>query len=261
MQSWLSDFAGYRHSVTKTTIEGWLSQFGDKDRDLAARILDAVDFYDAARIGAQFRSALSALPGWSEKPSKRVGQWRFAPYSSSSGQSGDAMIHHFRLANRLDNESCDDMFIYRSEIERARLGPDDTLVFVDDLTASGAQVCETWTQKLFEDLVVGIGNVYLVVVLAGKGAKGEIRKKTKLRLVPGHILDERDDIFSTECKWFSESEKKTILDYCERADPMAPKGFGQTGYVLVFQHRCPDSSIPLLHVANKKWTSVFPRHD
>jgi hypothetical protein len=31
--------------------------------------------------------------------------------------------------------------------------------------------------------------------------------------------------------------------------------------VVVFPDRCPNNSIPVLHVSHQRWRGLFPRHD
>ena len=257
---WTDEFGGYRHSVTQTTIQSWLEQFDAADRDLAARVLDAVEYFKPERIGAAFRSALQSLTGWSANPANRTGRWFFVPFAGSAGTSGDAMLYQFRLANNLDNRGSDGMFIYRSELVAQKLTAIDTVVFLDDLTATGQQVCTVWDEH-FAELVVGAGRVYLVVVVAGKGARKEIKEKTELRLVPGHQLDLKDTLFGDDCACFTDAEKDRLLHYAKIADVKKPMGFGDCGYLLVFQHRCPNNSVPILHENHSKWLGLFLRHD
>jgi hypothetical protein len=260
LRAWINEFGSYRHAVTRISIEGWLDQFDNHDRDLGARILDSVDYYDNARVAAVLRTALQSIGGWHADPRRRTGRWRFASFSGSAGKSGDALLYHFRLANNLDGRQADEMFIYRSEILQQKLTSEDTLVFVDDLTATGSQVCEVWDEH-FAELVAGIGRVFLVVILSGKGARQEIRLKTNLALVPGHELRDRDSLFSDECNFFSKAEKDKLLEYSRKAKLKRPKGFGDCGYLIVFQHRCPNNTVALLHECNSRWTGLFPRHD
>jgi hypothetical protein len=41
---WTKEFSGYRHQVPEGRIRDWIQQFSRADRDIAARILDCVDF-------------------------------------------------------------------------------------------------------------------------------------------------------------------------------------------------------------------------
>jgi hypothetical protein len=260
LRGWLDDFAAYRYAVTKASIESWFDQFQQEHRDTAARVLDVIEFFGADRIAAALRKAIGAIPGWDIVSGKRKGQWRFVAYSGSAGESGDTMLHQFRLANGLDGKKFKDLFIHRSEIVLQQLGSEDTLVFLDDFVGTGNQVCEFWTET-FAELTAGIGRVYLMVVAAVQGARKKIENETDLVLVPCHELGENDNLFSDRCVHFTPHAKKALLHYDEIANKKHPRGYGDCGLVVVFQHRCPNDSIPILHANHSNWTGLFPRHD
>ncbi len=268
---WVARFGSYRDGITNLSIQSWLKQF-KKDKDLAARILDAVEFYGQSQIHAAYRQALAALPGWHKAPSKRKGQWRFAAMSGSAGESGDAMLHQFRVANNLDTKAFNAFFVSRSDLFRQpllpeddpqKLGKDDVVVLLDDFSGAGTQVCEAWNDPAtsFGALLAGVGKVYLILVVASKAARRKIADETGISLVSGHELHDADNVFSDKCKHFSSADRTKLLHYGEIADKRCPKGFGDCGLIVVFQHRPPNNSIPILHADHSKWSGLFPRHD
>ena len=80
-----------------------IGQFED-DADLAARVLDVIEFYDMQSIHNAYRQGLQTLPGWDIRKTYRKGVWRFAAMSGSAGESGDGMLWHFRNANNFRGE-------------------------------------------------------------------------------------------------------------------------------------------------------------
>ena len=269
---WTSRFGAYRDGVTNMTIESWLDNFERADHDLAARVLDAVEYYGQGQIHAAYRQALAALPDWHKSPAKRKGQWRFVPMSGSAGESGDAMLHHFRVANGLDRRIFNEFFVYRSDLFRQsmlpdddpqRLGKDGVVVLLDDFSGTGTQVCEAWNDPAtsFGALLAGVGKVYLILVAASKAARRKISAETAISLVPAHELHESDNVFSDKCKHFTKADRERLLHYGKIADRQRPMGFGDCGFVVVFQHRPPNNSIPILYADHSKWTGLFPRHD
>ncbi|NOT00370.1 MAG: hypothetical protein HOP29_07055 [Phycisphaerales bacterium] len=239
---------------------------------MAARVLDAVEYYGQSRIHAAYRDALKALDGWDRAASRRKGQWRFAAMSGSAGESGDAMLYQFRIANGLDSKQMNELFVSRSDLFRQpllpeddphKLGRDDVVVLLDDFSGTGTQVCDAWNnpETSFGALLAGVGRVYLVVVVASKAARNRIADETSISLVSAHELRESDDVFSDHCKYFTKADRVRLLHYGRIADEKCPKGFGECGFVVVFQHRSPNNSIPILHADHPKWTGLFPRHD
>src|SRR5687768_5818470 len=101
IRRWANEFGSYRHAVGEDRIREWLKQFKSADQDLAARILDCVEFYTHDQIAGAFKAVLRGLPGWNEDEAQRKGKWRFVPYSMSAGESGGVMTAKFRHANNL----------------------------------------------------------------------------------------------------------------------------------------------------------------
>lgn len=256
---WTGNFSTYRHQVSEQTVTDWIAQFKGRDRDLAARLLDVVDFYSIDRISGAFRSALAALPGWHRDPQQRIGKWRFAGLSRSAGESADAMMHRFRIANGLDGGQFNELFIHPSQILLEKLGTDDTLILVDDFVGTGDSVCAAWEES-FAELVPDVGRIYLVVVVATAYGRVRVGQETSMTCLPGSELSENDNLFSARCVVFTDQEKGIVLKYCERAYKKEPKGYKDCGLVVAFQHRCPNNSLPVFHAYNRRWTGLFPRH-
>lgn len=260
MRGWIEDFGNYRVAVNEARIDRWLNQFDAKDRDLAARVLDAVDFVTYTQMVLAFRNILASLDGWHVDPARRTGKWRFAPFSGSSGESGDTMMWQFRHANNLTGKQYKDLFIYRRDLLGEDLGSNDTVVFVDDFSGTGTQACNAWKEQL-EELLPNSPRAYLALVVSSITARNRISEETGLTVVNSIELTGRDNIFSDDCTYFTAKEKATILNYCKKADRREPRGFGDCGYVVVFAHKCPNNSIPVLHVRNRRWEGLFRRYD
>src|ERR1019366_800334 len=249
-KKWISRFGSYREGIINVTIESWLGQFDDGDPDLAARVLDVVEFYGQSQIHAAYRQALEALPGWDKSASKRKGHWRFAAMSGSAGESGDAMLYQFRIANGLDAKRFNELFASRSDLFRQpmlpdgdpqKLGKDDVVVLLDDFSGTGTQVCNAWNDPAtsFGPLLAGVGKVYLILVAASKTALRKILDETAICPMPAHELHDSDNVFSDQCKNFTKTDREKLLYYGEIADKRYPRGFGDCGFVVVFQHRPP----------------------
>jgi hypothetical protein len=259
MRRWVADFGNYRHSVTEGRVERWLSQFDLPDIDLAARVLDVVDFISTERIAQAYRRGVNALPGWNAARSARPGRWRFVAMSTSAGESGDAMLHRLRHANNLAGRGGNDLFVHKSELPSARLGVGDHIVFVDDFAGTGTQISNAWPE-LRELLPAGVG-LHLLLVAAPRDAIARIEKTTDLRVHADIILQRHDQIFDEACKHFSSVEKETIRRYCDEVAPKSAAEYGGSGLTVVFAHSCPNNSLPILHATAENWEGLFRRYD
>lgn len=256
--AWQRRFASYRQGVTEQGIIDWLNAFDRGDRDTAARLLDAVEFISAEQIHGAFRSILSILPGWHRQANQRKGKFAFVAFSTSAGESGDNMLHQFRLANSLNHREFDSLFIGRSDLLRAGLGADDSVVFVDDFVGSGRQAVDAW-EKMFQELTAEVGNVYLATIAAYKVGSDEIKAKTRMQLLAHRPLSHRHSLFRDECDYFTSLEKQRILRYCQLASPRHPTGFGNCALAVVLYHQCPNNSLAILHASSQRWDPLFPR--
>ena len=207
IRRWATDFSAYRHSIGDERIREWIQQFDAEDQDVAARVLDCVDFFSHDQIAAAFRSVLAGMDGWNLDPQKRRGQWRFIPYSASAGESGDSMMHKFRHANNLAGRKYDNLFIYRSDILREGLGREDTVVLVDDFVGTGDQACDSWS-KQYGELLAEVGCAYLVVVAACELGVQRVAGETDLQVVPHFSLTEADNIFANRCRNSAKPRKR-----------------------------------------------------
>src|SRR5271170_195701 len=118
-----------------------------------------------------------------------------AAMSSSAGESGDSMLHQFRIANNLDGDRFKKLFMSRSDFVSEKLTAEDTVVLLDDFSGTGTQVCNAWTDPAvaFGELLAGAGKVYLIVVAASKAARQKITRETSISLMPAHELHEGDN--------------------------------------------------------------------
>lgn len=255
---WVERFAGYHSRVSIARIERWLAQFTEDHRDLAARILDAVDFYRPDQLAGAYRSILGALPGWSRNAPQRQGRWRFVAFSIRSGESGDSMLATFRRANDLTGARFNELFAYKADLLKENLGPEDTVVFVDDFAGTGDQAINAWKEALGE-LLPRRPKAFLVLVVAVQQALRRIAEETPLMVRTFRHLRPRHNFFANECTYFSRAEKGTVLRYCRRADKSNPQGYGSCGLLVVMAHRCPNNSLPILHGRSTAFRGLFPR--
>jgi hypothetical protein len=256
---WLAQFSGYRSPVTNRMIEMWLEQFPPIDQDLAARVLDSVLFIGTQKIHTSFRELLNSMDGWHKTKSGRRGRWFFVPFSGSAGESGDAMVHALRMATSMTKKRYSELFIHRSELMAKNPGPEDTVVLVDDFSGTGSQACDAW--HIFEELLTGGPRIVLMLIAATEAALARIAEETEMEPVCAVTLAQKDDIFHGDCAHFTQGEKNTVLNYCTRADPRRPKGYGDAGLLVVLSHQTPNNTIAVLHATQDEWQGLFPRHD
>ena len=257
-REWLGPYSGYVVPVTRQKLELWIDQFDLVDRDMAARVLDAVLFLGHEHIRTTFRELLGAIPGWNMDETARTGRWFFVPFSGSVGESGDSMVHTFRMATGMTQRRFNSLFVHRSELVSRRPGPDDTVVLIDDFSGSGRQATRAWKEVFAEILTEG-SRVILLLAAATRDALNNISSQTDMEPTCGTFLEKQHNLFDAACAHFSQEEKQVIERYCRRADRRNPRGSGNCGLLLVLAHRCPNNSLPILHSDHTRWSGLFPR--
>jgi hypothetical protein len=255
-QEWQARFASYPSAIVRDTIDNWLNQFANSHRDTAARVLDAVVFVNTNEIQEGFRTLLGRIPGWIGNG--RRGNWYFVPFSSTAGESGDSMLHAFRVANRMTRKRFSRNFIHRSELPKLDPSTNDTVVLIDDFSGTGKQACDSWNET-FSELITGSPRIILVLLAATRKAIDRISGETPMKPYVLNCLEAAEDIFASQCTCFTGPEKSALLEYCKRADKHNPRGYGRCGLLFVLAHRCPNNSIPILHASNANWRGMFPR--
>ena len=258
IDQWVVRFPGYRQEVTARRISDWIAQFAASDGDLAARVLDCVHYVTYQSIEEAFQQLLEHLDGWNRDENRRTGTWRFVAFSRAAGESGDTMLHKWRTATKMTGKKYNALYINKADLLRENLGPHDTVVFLDDFAGTGDQVCKGW-KEVMEELLPGEPTIYLILVAVTTKASQRIGKETPMKVVSHMKLRDDDNIFSTECKHFTATEKVNLLTYCRRADRRDPKGYGACGLVIVLAHKTPNNSIPILHAKHNRWVGLFPR--
>lgn len=259
IEKWLENFSGFRDTPTRPAIDRWLNRFAVDHKDIAARLLDCVEIISNQDMRAAFRRILAELPEWHDQEDRRSGQWVFVARETSAGESGGTMLHLFRNATGMSSTKCHSLFRYVRDLPGMGLGPSDNVVFVDDFAGTGDQVCNDW--QVMKELLTGKPNLYLLLIAIPIDTIKKIEDETAYRIYYDIALEGRDNVFSSKCRYFNKDEREIIEKYCQKANLVYPKGYGNRGLLLVFHHGCPNNSIPILHEKKQAWVGLFPRYD
>jgi hypothetical protein len=177
------------------------------------------------------------------------------PFSQSGGESGDRMIADLRRAAGLRRAEHNALFPHLSALLEQELVPGDAVVFVDDISGTADQALGTW--GAMKELIPSGVSTFLILIAATESAINRIETETDLEVIAGVVLGEGDNFFSPRCTQFSEDEKRVVLRSCEKAHARLPRGYGGCGLLVVFQHDCPNNSLPVLWAENRRWAPLF----
>ena len=187
------------------------------------------------------------------------------------------MARIYRQVNRIWHENCispreiKDKLRANSEIR--------AIVFVDDFVGTGrtaeGHFQELWEREpeLIELLQEGRINVWYVVAAGTETGLLSLRRAVErgpiaVKVLAGDELGTGDRAFDDESKiWMSDSERRLAEEIArswgERLDARGPLGFGSTQGLVVFEHNCPNTSLPILYRNRKAlgeaFRPLFPR--
>lgn len=257
LEGWLNSFRFYRNPPDKARIEDWLSQFAEDHHDVAKRVLDRIQVVSDTDILLGYRDFLNGCEGWNRNPAARVGAWYFIGFGGQ-GESGPHMVRLFREANRLNAPKYDSLFVTIRELPSLKLTAADTVVFIDDISGSGDQVCRLW--PTIQELMASEARPILLLTAVTYRAVERIGKETELEVHFRDLLGSDRDFFHVDFLGFSPEEKEVIATYCARADGAKPKGYGDCGLLYVLAHKTPNNCLPIVHAYKPEWRGVLPRY-
>lgn len=253
-------------------IVAWLSNFDAEDKELALSLLESHVHVSQRQVE---HGATSAFVSISTRPEFGTGRDRQVAWSAflerayvtfPAGAVGDAAGSGQIFARIIREAGFADGRILQPEVCALRLaaGPSaGSVVFVDDLSASGSQFTRTWSRKVgtdsgrksFSDLAADgkIGAAYYVPLIVTTAALERIRREAPVvQVVPAYTLEE-DYSASAELTRLVRPEQRSALHafvgkYANRSGGAVnePYGFGGLGLALSFHHGIPNNTLPIL---------------
>jgi hypothetical protein len=180
------------------------------------------------------------------------------------------MLYRYKIANALRGTPLEPHFISMRDIPDLRRKADSIIVFVDDFIGTGDAATTFWTGKKEDvdqqrpalvEIVPPNAKCYLAVAIGYNAGINRIQQNTPLTVLPWQIFTDRDRVFSTANTQFDNAEKQTIMNYCHRTNCASDyvTGYGDTQSLVVFEHNCPNDSLPILWVENASWKGLFSR--
>jgi len=262
IQTLANKFSSFR-DLTYDSIVHWIDLFAFGHGDLALKILDNVFYVDQSKILAAYRSTHQQLVALHND----LSQVFFAGYGHA-GSSAQVMLYRYKIANQLRNTPIESHFINMSEIPDLIRKKDPIIMFVDDFIGTGNEATTFWTgsengrtleRPALQDIVPPNAKCYLAVAVAYESGIRKIHQATPIAVLPWQIFSDQDKVLSAECTKFNTNEKQLIRNYCVRTGCPFVTGYGDTQALVVFEHNCPNDSLPILWFESTHWRGLFSR--
>lgn len=273
----------------KVRVRGWLNNFDNHDRKIAACILNELIFFSNAMVDKVFESSFHKLSVYVEKNideyGDRINSWedfldnaiftRVEGENPNPTDSGNLFCRKARQSFNIPEQQI------KRPAEALRLAEADCpIVFLDDFIGSGNQLLSTWTRDYGnnnETFKSKFSNEqfrsHYVCLIATKYSIDRVNGCCPINIIPTHILGGRYDIRNVRyLKVNKNIEPDIIDDFLERytGDLVVPNfinscrnrkyGFHSLGLTIAFAHSVPDASLPIIWAdKNSQWTPLVKR--
>ena len=268
-------------AVSDIRIKAWLEQFGDaRNQELVYQLLRYVKehgYYNDARLMPLFKKLHSLVIAsqtedgqWAQQVKKRKPTNLFVSCVDREGKSGSAMIYVYRNANQLPPHLTGGLDEAAAFL-KAATGP-CVLILVDDFIGSGGTFVEGINHlesALGGSLHDHRHTVYAVAAVGLRHGTEHVSSTTGVRCFLGEELVSNNRAFSPDSGIFSsDTDRRTAEALCrtigEALEPKHPMGFADCQSLIVFEHRCPNNTLPFFCKTGKKyqgadWVPLFPR--
>lgn len=282
-----------RLSSTQTARE-WLSQFGAADQPAAAALLDDMMLLNEEQVAVAIRSLLLTLAGKRKGRHKRIALYAEREFAQTRafevanvvdsagriraraiGRRGPAAVSPIRGSARVGSEGMI-AFIISQAVEaspkiymnhpgperlRAKANPAGTIAIVTDFIGSGLRV-RTMLEKFWAVPTVRSWvsrNWIDFKVVAAVGTRAGIDALRHHRLRPEVLVEQIAPTLFGGRDWAAVIERRKLL---EENGPSEGRGagrfgFGESGALVAFSYRLPNSTPPMIHQDAPPWKALY----
>ena len=261
-------------NIEPAAVRDWLAQFGDPlSQRLMFAMLQGVRFVSADARREAWHAIHPSIIRGTEYVFRGTTRNRgdiLVTYLDGGGKSGSICAYDYRLANRIYADNVVAGAGLRRALDRGT--EIKLLVVVDDLIGSGGTAIDGLEQLAAQcgDVLVerGISVKFASIAALSEGMARVERAVSKLdfdvQVLANTVLTDADRAFSSRSRVFPDADQRDRARnlanrYGRLLEPKHPLGFDGDQCLLVFEHRCPNNSLPVLWKDSKDWKSLFPR--
>jgi len=232
------DFSNpFNNEITNEYILDWLNQFEIDEIPIILKFIENFKYLSYQKIEEYCKLLYVKI---SEEYDMDNSNIIFVPFGSPF-KSGALISYYFRTSNRIPA----DKFISFDLLIQSDLAG-KTLIFIDDLLASGHQAL-----KLLSKLSSELQNtICLAVLVACEQGIELLVEKSNINIISSILLDRNDNPFHDKNQTFKspaerEKAKDIILKYSKQETFPNPFGYAGTSLLLGFSYNTPDNTLPL----------------
>ncbi len=270
----------YRYStVGPEEVRAWLEQFGDStNQRLALALLEHLEFFPVRRVRESFinlhrqarRGTREDLTTRSQLKQRKRRDFVVA-YMESDGKSAHTMTQHYADVNNISRECVSGVERAAPLIEKHQV---QRLVIVDDFIGTGQTVSDRMRERVevIRRAAEMTGRKALLAVVCGF-EEGVVRAQASIdaldlpmEVAVGTELDRASRAFDDSSRTFASNEdrlvaRRMVQELGRELGSHEPLGTGDLQALVVFEHNCPNNSLPVLWKRSETlpWIPLFPR--
>ena len=275
--------------TTKIDYNGWLKNFSDDEKELAAHILDYFVFFTDSMIDELLNAAVcqagyvlqQKIKGWDYKKLYTDCWYSYMPGTYRASESGHIFPRKLNKHLNISSEQIIDHHDLRLKV--SSFTKPMVIIMVDDFVGSGEQCCDLWNfhregkpgtfPPTFGEICQQHQHtvVYAPLVANIEGYNRIKRTCKGLEIAPVHILGQEYNLFNSKCPCWRNNEilfhQGVDLIYRKSEelgismdwhDEVSVRGFWGQGLALAFYDSVPDA-IPAIFYWDKNWKPLVHR--
>jgi hypothetical protein len=265
--------------ISAEDVRQWVEQFGDvQQQRLALTILQGINFFPTRRIKELFtdlhrRARHGVVIDLDERARRAQRKSRdfVVAYVEGDGKSAQLMAQAYADANRIARECVAQIDRVPDVITRHKA---QRVIIVDDFIGTGATLAKRlgdYSARIAEAARLTGTTVMLAVACGFEGGIVSVEQAVERLSLPievlvGEELDQGDQCFADSSAVFDSDEERLVArrmveEFGRDLGSTEPLGTGSSEALVVFEHNCPNNSLPILwkHGNAVPWTPLFPR--
>ncbi len=245
-------------------LDNWFNNFEHKDKDLAFKVIENVNYYSYCRFDNQISMLFQYVDQYLCEFDKNLADvWVLVP--EERGDSADR--HAYDLIKKWGIEQKNIVTIdkVQEEVKNNRITSESILVAFNDTYGTGNQFMHSiWKillelKKEFEEIPA----LFVLALAISEKALDYFRynfDNQKVRVIPDSPQISALDVFTAR-------EYNRLEELCCRIYPSHPMGYGNIGLLTAYYFQCPNNSLPIIwadgsnNIVDGKaypWTPLFP---
>jgi len=287
----LIDFHAWDPS--KIDPKGWLRNFSDKDRPVAAALLGRFTFYADHLVDQLFRSAFQSLSNtlegdWKDFADAQL-EWQTFCQSAiitlvqgEDPNPADSGWLFARKARQILGVAEPQLANPADAVASVMKGHEGPVIFVDDFVGSGDQFIATW-ERVIATPSHGNASFKQAAALNPKSrfyycnAMTTVRGRNRIAsaapdvyIAAGNLIPPDHSLSSIDSAlWRDTSVRDAAIELVKRISLSLGfdanggindwEGYHKLGLGLAFAHSVPDATLPIFHTSRNGWTPLVRR--